>query len=60
MKFELLIEVMDRFLNRRDTDAARIRPYRAGRLFWGGAVPGTSCQARIALSLRGNSQQASA
>ena len=39
MKFELLIEVMDRFLNLRDTNAARIRAYPTGRLFWGGAVP---------------------
>jgi hypothetical protein len=30
----------------------RIRPYPTGRLFWGGAVPGTSCQATIAPSLR--------
>src|ERR1700692_2110356 len=29
-----------------------------GRLFWGGAVPGTSCQATIAPSLRDISQQA--
>src|ERR1700676_3757563 len=31
---------------------ARITPYPTGRLFWGGAVPGTSCQATIASSLR--------
>src|SRR5271167_4795203 len=37
---------------------ARITPYPTGRLFWGGAVPGTSCQATIAPSLRDISQQA--
>jgi hypothetical protein len=31
---------------------ARIRPCPTGRLFWGGAVPGTSCLATIVLSLR--------
>jgi hypothetical protein len=31
---------------------ARIMPYHTGRLFWGGAAPGTSCQATIAPSLR--------
>src|SRR5271166_1396666 len=31
---------------------ARITPYPTGRLFGGGAVPGTSCQATIAASLR--------
>src|ERR1700719_5179855 len=31
----------------------RITPYPTGRFFWGGAVPGTSCQATIAPSLRG-------
>jgi hypothetical protein len=31
-------------------------PY--GRFFWGGALPGTSCQATIASSLRDISQQA--
>ena len=31
---------------------ARIRPYPTGRLFWGGAVPGSSCQATIGPSLR--------
>src|ERR1700720_4817195 len=36
----------------------RITPYPTGRLFWGGAVPGTSCQATIAPSLRDISQQA--
>ena len=30
---------------------ARITPYPTGRLFWGGADPGTSCQATIILSL---------
>src|ERR1700733_5240306 len=30
---------------------ARITPYPTGRLFWGGAVPGTSYQATIAPSL---------
>ena len=34
---------------------ARITPYPTGRLFWGGAVPGTSCQATIAPSLRDKS-----
>ena len=83
--FELLLDVMDRLRNLRDTNAecaiallpskvrnfvtpiiesvrtpARIRPYPTGRLFWGGAVPGTSCQATIAPSLRDISQQASA
>src|SRR5208283_2450146 len=37
---------------------ARITPYPTGRLFGGGAVPGTSCQATIAPSLRDISQQA--
>jgi hypothetical protein len=37
---------------------ARIAPYPTGRLFWGGAIPGTSCQATIAPSLRDISQQA--
>ena len=36
---------------------ARITPYPAGRLFWGGAVPSTSCQATIAPSLLDISQQ---
>src|SRR3984957_3410945 len=31
---------------------ARITPYPTGRLFWGDAIPGTSCQATIAPSLR--------
>ena len=35
---------------------ARITPYPTGRLFWGGAVPSTSCQATIAPSLRDISQ----
>jgi hypothetical protein len=34
---------------------ARIRPYPTGRLFWV-AVPGTSCQATIAPSLRDKSR----
>src|SRR3984893_5219993 len=38
----------------------RITPYPTGRFFWGGAVPGTSCQATIARSLRDVSQQARA
>jgi hypothetical protein len=61
MMFELLLDVMDRFLNLRDINAecaivtsiihsvrtpARITPYPTGRLFWGGAVQGTSCQLR--------------
>jgi len=84
MMFELLLDVMDRLLNLRDTNAeceninffgfrirnfvtpiiesvrtpARITPYPTGRLFWGGTVPGTSCQATIAPSLRDISQQA--
>src|SRR5271156_4929204 len=37
---------------------ARIAPYPTGRLFRGGTVPGTSCQATIAPSLRDISQQA--
>ena len=37
---------------------ARIAPYPTGRLFWGGTVPGTSCQATLAPSLRDISQQA--
>ena len=37
---------------------ARITPYPTGRPFWAGAVPGTSCQATIAPSLRDISQQA--
>src|ERR1700724_4718167 len=36
----------------------RITPYPTGRLFWGGAVPGTSCQATITPSLRDIPQQA--
>src|ERR1700680_3460051 len=35
---------------------ARITPYPTGRLFWGGAVPGTSCLATISLSLRDKGQ----
>src|SRR5580704_16924352 len=35
---------------------ARITPYPTGRLFWGGVVPGTSCQATITSSLRDISQ----
>src|SRR6202051_4243183 len=35
-----------------------ITPYPPGRLFWGGAVPGTSCQATIAPSLRDIPQKA--
>ena len=35
-----------------------IIPYPTGRFFWGGAVPGTSCQATIAPSLRDISPQA--
>jgi hypothetical protein len=73
MMFELLLDVMDRFLNLRDTNAecaivtpiiqsvrtsARIIPYPTGRLFWGDLFPGTSCQATIAPSLRDISQQA--
>ena len=107
MMFELLLDVMDRFLHLRDTNAScaiallpskvsedserncivgqksynidvfsfrarnfvtpiiesvrtpeRITPYPTGRFFWGGAVPGTSCQATIARSLRDVSQQA--
>jgi hypothetical protein len=62
--FELLLDVMDL----RDTNAecaialnpiiesartpARITPYPTGRLFWGGAFPGTSCLATIAPFLR--------
>jgi hypothetical protein len=34
---------------------ARIIPYPTGRLSWGGDVPGTSCQATIARSLRDKS-----
>jgi hypothetical protein len=37
---------------------SRIRPYPAGRFIWGGAVPGTSCQATIAPTLRDISQLA--
>ena len=33
------------------TTLQRITPYPTGRLFWGGAAPGTSCQATIAPSL---------
>ena len=57
MMFELLLGVMDRACEI-PTLNARIRPYPTGRLFWGGAVPGTSCQATIALSLRDILQQA--
>ena len=57
--FELLLDVMDRACEI-PTLNAPIIPYPAGRLFWGGAVPGTSCQATIAPSLRDISQQASA
>ena len=60
MMFELLLEDMDRFMNLPDTNAAiewvrtpaRVTPYPTGRLFWGGPVPGTSCQATIGPSLR--------
>jgi hypothetical protein len=68
MLFELLLDVMDRFLNLRDTNAEcaiallpstcanHTVPY--GTALWGGAVPGTSCQATIAPSLRDISQPA--
>jgi hypothetical protein len=39
---------LDRFVR----TPARITPYPTGRTFWGGALPGTSCQATIASSLR--------
>ncbi len=54
MMFDLLLDVRECFLNlpKIPTLPARIGPYPAGRLFWGGAVPGTSCQATIAPSLR--------
>jgi hypothetical protein len=76
MMFELLLEVVDRFLNFRDTNAefaiarvdkqsfesmrtlaTRSYPYPTGR-FGQGTLPGTSCQATIAPSLRDISQQA--
>jgi hypothetical protein len=72
--FELLLDVMDPFLNLRNTDAERTitllpgfttaRSHRIGAhtdtdqtvpygtALWGGAAPGTSCQATIVLSLR--------
>jgi hypothetical protein len=40
------------------TDTDHTVPY--GTALWGGAVPGTSCQATIVLSLRDISQQAQA
>jgi hypothetical protein len=49
--------IIDCFLDLRETNAARIRPYPTGRLFWGGAVPGTSCQATVAPALRDIPQQ---
>src|SRR6202162_2594881 len=73
MMFELLLDVMDRFLNLRDSvfvfEISSLQSsYRCAHLheshrtlrdgFWGGAVPGTSCQATIAPSLRDISQQA--
>src|SRR5580704_14789952 len=73
MMFELLLDVMDRFLNLRDSvfvfEISSLQSsYRCSHLheshrtlrdgFWGGAVPGTSCQATIAPSLRDISQQA--
>jgi hypothetical protein len=53
MMFELLLDVMDRFLNLRDT----VTSHPTGGSFRGGAVPGTSWQATIALSLRDISSQ---
>src|SRR5580704_14034671 len=73
MMFELLLDVLDRFLNLRDSvfvfEISSLQSsYRCAHLhesyrtlrdgFWGGAVPGTSCQATIAPSLRDISQQA--
>src|SRR6476660_2475710 len=57
MMFELLLDVMARACET-PTLNAPITPYPTGRLFWGGAVPGTLCQATIAPSLRDISQQA--
>jgi hypothetical protein len=51
---EGFLVVMDRFLNLGDT----VTPYPTGRFSRGDAVPGTSCQAMIAPSLRDISQQA--
>jgi hypothetical protein len=91
MMFELLLDVVELFLNLRDarlpwkeldrrgevaqhkfeafyhcaitsnrvgahTDTDHTVPY--GTALWGGAFPGTSCQATIVLSLRDISQQA--
>src|ERR1700674_747207 len=73
MMFELLLDVLDHFLNLRDSvfvfEISSLQSsYRCAHLheshrtlrdgFWGGAVPGTSCQATIAPSLRDISQQA--
>src|ERR1700676_1882604 len=73
MMFELLLDVLDHFLNVRDSvfvfEISSLQSsYRCAHLheshrtlrdgFWGGAVPGTSCQATIAPSLRDISQQA--
>jgi len=72
MMFELLLNVMDRTCEIPTLNApspvtpiiesvrtpAGITPYPTGRLFWGGTVPGTSCQATITPSLRDISQQA--
>src|ERR1700726_4772012 len=38
--------------HRISTHTRAITLYPTGRLFWGGADPGTSCQATISLSLR--------
>jgi hypothetical protein len=56
MMFELLLDVMDRFLNLAPHADTPTRPAPT-RLFCDGAVPGTSCQATIAPSLRDISRQ---
>jgi hypothetical protein len=70
MIFELLRNVVDGFLELTDSNVipivesvrtpAPITPYPTGRLVGGGDIPGTSCQATIAPSLRDISQYASA
>ena len=57
MMLELLLDVMDSN-HRIGAHACTNHTVPYGTALWGGAVPGTSCQATIAPSLRDISQQA--
>ena len=56
MMFELLLDVMEIRHSNHRIGAAHLCTHHTvpdGTALWGGAVPGTSCQATIAPSLRG-------